>query len=381
MSLVSLTITCQDKPFSLPSAWASRWSFLSEILSDELMVKSNVEWTYTAPDEFASWMRLNEKMDEYSLTKTPISALLHPGRRVPTSSVWNVVDFMRPTNTDWSIYTALDTGIPEENRKVLYERLGRFIRESGQRFPYSRAPTGTLGDFYLFCDPVYPHHARHYYFSRLSREQQKTVMELEDLNVLTGILHSSYSLNEKDNRWSDIATMVSHPYLLDPLSHDVDETPIAYLTTPQRKLYIESLKNPTARNVLAHFMADLPLPVEKGPLPLYIEKEYASPSFFSHLHHFCHIVPDYYLPHFVDRCGLEDYMKDFNVQGDALSLLFSVLPRTDFKDAAHFISEEYGEVGIEAYRVLLARYRSLIHIDDGGDPLMKIENFLSALCE
>lgn len=382
MSRTSVSFLCDEQTFTIPSDWTSRWAFLSDLFSDESLADEAVPWVYTDAEELKAWIQLNEAMTHSEQTKLDFHMLLHPGQRMPMSSVWVIVDFMRPTSTEWSTYTQLDEAIPDEDRKDLYAALGRVIRKNGHRFPYARGRTGLLDDFYLWCDPVYSIHTQHYHFSSLPEEVQKSVLDIEDLNVLTGIVHSCYS-NKEEMRWRDVASLVKHPYRLDPLDRTVEASPIAYKTREKRQEYLLEILHPTAKNRLAHFMAELPMPEERGPLPLYIDADHLPPSFLSHLFTFCRMVPDRYLACFVDRCALSDYMGGFTVQGDALTSLFGMLPGredNDFTKASLFIKENHGIEGLHAYKTLLTRYRELIHITTGGrDPIALIDSFIGAL--
>lgn len=378
----SITLVCNSKKYPIPDKWVSRWGFLSD-LQQEAVLQGNmagldsVPWTFTQEATLLLWISLNKQMDTQRGKK--LLTLLRSAR-MPMSSVWPVVDFMRPVDDKWSVYTQIDEKIPEEKRKPFYSILGRTIRTAGERDSYSTKSSGKLDDFYLWADPVYSVPDK-YKFSSLPKDLRDSVLDLEDLNILTGIVHTC---RKSPIRWKDVATMVQNPYLLDPL-YSTEESPIAScLTTAEKSWYIQGLIKPESKNYLAHLMAGLPLPTGRGPLPVYLEKEHVTQEVFPLLLAFMETVPDCYLAHFVDVCGLSDYMGGYTLRGDGLSLLFSRLPSRsrDFREAAQFIRTQHGEQGVRAYKSLLSRYQKLIHITwSTTDPREAIQSFITALTE
>ena len=367
----TITLVCEGKLYPIPDAWIRRWSFLSDLMSEDVDGLECVPWTYTSAAILTLWMKINKQMDTARGKK--LLTLLQSDR-MPMSSVWSIVDFMGPVDDKWSLYTQIDEKIPEEMRKPFYSVLGRTIRASGKRHSYSTKPSGKVDYFFLWADPVYSVPDK-YAFGKLPKDMRDSVLGLEDLNVLTGIVHTC---QKSTIRWRDVATMVQNPYLLDPLYH-TEESPIASYTSEERRWYIQRLIKPEAKNYLAHAMADLPIPIGRGPTPVYLDQEAVTPEVFSHLLTFMQTVPDCYLTHFTDACGLSDYISGFRLRGDGLSSLFGRLPY-DFREAAEFIRTQYGVHGVTAYRSILERYKGLIHLTT-RKTLERTEEFIRGLAE
>lgn len=364
-----ITLLCEGSSFVIEREWVARWEFLLDLIEDgEVTSQGPVTWTYTAADELYLWIQLNHNMtNEASPSPLP-----------PLSSLKKVIDFMRPVTTSWVSYIHIDQLVPEHERRDLYLALGLSIRKAGVRHSYSTSERGLPEDFFLWCDPAYLIEGRH----RLIRAHQATqqlILDIEDISVLTGIVHSMMN-DSGEVRWRDIALMVSNPYLLDPSVHDNGNG----LLGVSKADYLSYLLKPTGHNYLAHVMADLPLPsTGNGVLPLEVSSNPREDEMTA-LVRFAGKVPDEYLSHFVDRSGLEDYMGGYRIQGDGVSHLFSQFSRgsdnTRFRSAADLIKILYGATGIASYINLLQRYKKVIHLVSGRvNRIEKINLFISAL--
>lgn len=196
--------------------WIPRWQFLLDYRSE---MGNEVVWTYTDKSILASWIQLNLNMDYYveaedytvrrlnheeaetvqrrykttqpqdlfcdrladvtGIPTVPITAdgrQLVPGpsqvcgqampvKTIRLSSLYTVIDFMRPTTSRYLLYVEIDNMLPFQLRKSSYRQLGEYIVKA-RLSPWGREIIGSVeciciddwdwmrGIFstYLYCD-------------------------------------------------------------------------------------------------------------------------------------------------------------------------------------------------------------------------------------
>lgn len=242
-----LTLVAGKTSIPIEPRWIPRWGFLSDLVEDMSGSATSIEWTRTDVWSLLEWKHLNAMMD--TLTELHKKANFRPLsgnliRFVSLEGVWEVIDFMRPVNGEYLLFTTIDEDLSAERRRGAYESLGRYIRGSGIRPVYAEssvihAHMKIHENCLLFRDPVYND------LVRTDEELMSEALSNEDINIVTGILHIAnrdvrgpidFGLRVTEEipwnliRWNDVVEM-TRPFELSNLQ----TAPILSSRTPEDK--------------------------------------------------------------------------------------------------------------------------------------------------
>ena len=207
--------------------WIPRWRLLTDIVSEpDMLVDGRIVWTATGIEEVRWWVTINKLIDYNESRNGSIKAIVEsifsmatiplisqqlddaiasvygvtytprlPPQLVQLSQCWNTVRYMNPTTDLYLLFCHIDQKLELEDRRILYDALGRFVRESGVRPSYAQiCYSGIHNNMRLWKDCVYE-----FYEDDKCKESsfssfiQKAIID-SDLNVLTGIMHTAYQL-------------------------------------------------------------------------------------------------------------------------------------------------------------------------------------------
>lgn len=212
---------------SVRPEWVPRWRSLQ---SDDV-----TRLHITSAEALKQWTALNELMSTDPMTVTDL---------IPLSSVLDTIDMMKPVNDDYLLYVYIDEQLNHDARRRAYHNLGRVIRERGIRWPYADSVVainlGLHHNCRLAFDPVYGIRVQigssdiTAPFSSYPSWLQTTLLEYDQLNVLTGIVHTGWRTELHDLtvyqqvlppvesrpeidwlmiRWNDVLSMASAGYV------------------------------------------------------------------------------------------------------------------------------------------------------------------------
>lgn len=219
---------------------AEYWQFFLPYLQGRW--ENRVETIYLSTSEVHEWIKLLQAMKE------------PPGKRGMQLIYASLVNeaassFFMASDDSWREYVYVDELQDEETTRGSLLSLGHFIRERGKPMPYHHAeqPDGfrlltVHADFYLTNDPAmnfvvetsnYDNltSKNHVWSEPITLEEKKLALQIEDLSLLTGILHSAYLLSLSDEKqgfgtykyeevnwnyinWRHVTSLVQHPWML-----------------------------------------------------------------------------------------------------------------------------------------------------------------------
>lgn len=109
---------------------------------------------------------------------------------VPLSPVLGLIMFFLPRDSTYLLYVYIDDNVPRTERKELYRLLGREIRSQARRWPYSNY-RGLVGGYSHIHSDCYLH-SDLIYLEGLPAVIREAALLQEDINVLTGIMHTGW---------------------------------------------------------------------------------------------------------------------------------------------------------------------------------------------
>lgn len=231
--------------------WVRRWQFLDDIVNE--MGVRTIEWTRTRMQPIRDWIELNKRMDEERMVD---------GVLLPIGGFADVIEYMNPYTDEYLQYVYIEETLPTDKRRDLYHRLGRHVREVGERWEYLRdnyygrsKRVGIEGEMRVDLIPGIHYNLRlgdDILYSDIPREEYPPGMiekMLESqVSTSTGILHTAWLYSHSDHyqeenpleevpwhlvRWDDLIEMAP-----DGVTYDVRGVQKSDLTT-----YVERLVN------------------------------------------------------------------------------------------------------------------------------------------
>lgn len=192
-----MELVVNDGAQSVPQAWVDRWTLLRDYQEDN---GNKMIWDLTSEEELQQWVTLNKYMDENRTIYNHFGGLnVLPSRvyrrRIPASSVLTIVRYMNAIDGEYLLSVDIDEELPFNERKAMYEELGRHIRKNNMNFFY-RADQEVYGSHLnlgLWLDPVIS-----------ADESEVELALLFPYNILIGILHTAAVQQERQEKISGL---------------------------------------------------------------------------------------------------------------------------------------------------------------------------------
>ena len=210
-----LKIVVDNREFEVIDEWISRWQLLIDIVED-MGKKDPIILSSLSLNQVTQWIELNRR-----ISKNPSKYHI-----LDLSSCWEVVRFMRPSTTDYLLHCNIDQKLEERDRRLLYEELGLYIRKRGIRMLYATKTDkkGLHDNLGLADDLAYGISVKKVNgysilgelpFSSFDERIQKRILDA-DLNVITGIMHTTSYVSSSINHKNKLYTSFELPWYLIP---------------------------------------------------------------------------------------------------------------------------------------------------------------------
>src|SRR5437899_2939648 len=190
----TITLTVDKKKVKIFSDWIPRWQFLVDWTEE--WGNTDIIWKSTSYNDISVWVEVNKLMDKYPNQDAK------KYKNVLLSDCWKTIQYMNPIGIDYLRFCIIDGRIGVNDRKRLYEQVGRSVRTAGIRYDYSGydnySEAGLHGNLSLWKDPVYgiikPYgfdDELYVPFAAIDERIQQMILDA-DLNIVTGIIHTAY---------------------------------------------------------------------------------------------------------------------------------------------------------------------------------------------
>lgn len=217
-------VTQDGLPYDISLTTARQWQWFEPILQGRFTAQDSYQVPFSG-EELDLWLSIPEP----------------PAQSAPLDyyEILPLIDFFGPTTDNWLYYVTPES-MPLQERKEWYLKLGRHIREEGLVWPWRDVVTSAPvhENFFVAYDPVYTNYKKGsevMYKQRITQEQKSTAVRLDELSVVTGVLHISWlKSGHKDTReevpwnaidWCVIGTLERPNILIEPYKerYQVDE--------------------------------------------------------------------------------------------------------------------------------------------------------------
>lgn len=234
-----LTNDGENVAIKLTEEEATYWQFFQPYLQGRWTNK--VETIYLSASEVYEWIKLLQAMKQQAGKG---------GVELIYASLVNEVasSFFMASDERWREYVYVDELEDEQTTREALVALGHFIRDRGTSMPYHHTKQGysfrrltVHADFYLTDDPAMDFSVEHSNYDNMGSrksiwsepitpEEKQLALEIEDVSVLTGILHSAYLLSQSSKKysyyydyeevnwnyvnWRHVTSLVEHPLML-----------------------------------------------------------------------------------------------------------------------------------------------------------------------